>query len=267
MTSAKQCSICALPMRPAFDATLLGSHDVTYFICESCELIQTESPYWLEEAYSEAIARTDTGLVARNIDNRDFLEPVLQVMLGAEGSYVDLGGGYGLLTRLLRDIGIDCYSTDPYCENIFAKDFEATAELRPNALFAFEVMEHIENPLAFIRESFERFHCDTFIFSTLDYGESVPSPDWWYYAIETGQHISFYNQRTLAALARKISCRYLKLSDEYHMFTSRELSDKTVSLFTEKKKFRKLKERVRRERRRMSFTLSDYDKARQSLVK
>lgn len=160
----------------------------------------------------------------------------------------------------MRDIGIDCYSTDPYCENIFARDFEATDELRPNALFAFEVMEHIENPLAFIRESFERFHCATLIFSTLDYGKSVPPSGWWYYAVETGQHISFYNQRTLTALAGKVSCRYIRLSDEYHMITNRELSGKTVSLFTEKKKVRKLKERVRKERRRMSFTLSDYDR-------
>jgi hypothetical protein len=37
------------------------------------------------------------------------------------GTFVDIGGGYGLLTRLMRDRGFDFYWKDPHCENIFAK--------------------------------------------------------------------------------------------------------------------------------------------------
>ncbi|MDM9385348.1 hypothetical protein QUB80_32355 [Chlorogloeopsis sp. ULAP01] len=42
---------------------------MTYYFCEESGLLKTEKPYWLDEAYQEAIADTDTGLVRRNISN------------------------------------------------------------------------------------------------------------------------------------------------------------------------------------------------------
>ena len=40
--------------------------------------------------------------------------------------WIDIGGGYGVLTRLMCDIGIDFYWDDPYKENLFAKSFAAS---------------------------------------------------------------------------------------------------------------------------------------------
>lgn len=261
----KRCPICSTLMRPQSKRVLLGSYDVTYYFCDGCELIQTESPYWLEQAYSSAIAKTDTGILSRNLSNRDLLEPLLYVLFEAQGTYVDLGGGYGLLTRLLRDAGIECFSTDLYCENLFAADFEPAEGLRPNALFAFEVMEHIEQPLQFVAESFEKYHCSTLIFSTLDYGDTVPPDAWWYYALETGQHISFYNQKTLNTLAESVSCRYLRISDSYHLLTNLELSKRALSLVTNKRKLRKLRKAISKKLKNRSLTASDYEKAKSAL--
>ncbi len=125
-------------MRPAFVARVLGKFDVQYFSCSQCGLLRTEKPYWLEEAYRSAIAATDTGLLSRNISNRALLEPVLQRLFAGKGKFLDVSGGNGILTRLLRDIGFDCYTTDPYAEN----------------LFAFEVLEHIPDPPQFLTDAF-----------------------------------------------------------------------------------------------------------------
>ena len=37
--------------------------------CPKCGYVQTETPYWLEQAYVHAINRSDTGLLRRNARN------------------------------------------------------------------------------------------------------------------------------------------------------------------------------------------------------
>src|SRR5215831_18976233 len=61
------CPICGCPRQARFRALLLKRHDVQYFFCERCGLLQTEEPYWLSDAYASVIADADTGLVSRNL--------------------------------------------------------------------------------------------------------------------------------------------------------------------------------------------------------
>jgi hypothetical protein len=97
---------------------------------------------------------------------------------------------------MMRDIGFDFYWKDPYSRNIHARGFEFDADLAPcTALTAFEVMEHLEDPLAFIQDALETAQTDTFIFTTELFHGTPPGPgEWDYYAPETGQHIAFYQQ-------------------------------------------------------------------------
>jgi hypothetical protein len=55
------------------------------------------------------------------------------------------------------------------------------------------------------------------IFSTLTFHGAPPSRDWWYYAFESGQHISFYQKRTLARLAERLGCTYRAVHDGLHV--------------------------------------------------
>ncbi|MBI4916204.1 MAG: methyltransferase domain-containing protein [Acidobacteria bacterium] len=206
-------------MEPVFSATVLGTYAVTYYYCEICGLLKTEKPYWLDEAYREAATDTDTGLVARNIGNSALLAVILEGLSVEKGKFLDLGGGYGLLTRLMRDRGFDCYTTDRYCQNLFAKTFEPDAHFSADVLFAFEVLEHIEDPLRFLTDAFERYGCKTIIFSTLTFSLPIPSTDWWYYSFEGGQHITFYQPRTLGCLARRLGCNYHMLTADHHIIT------------------------------------------------
>ena len=95
-----------------FTARILGKYDVGYHWCQGCGLLQTEPPYWLEEAYRDPIATIDTDIVARNFWCARRIASLLYFQLGSKGKYLDVGGGHGLLTRMLRDLGLDFYWSD-----------------------------------------------------------------------------------------------------------------------------------------------------------
>lgn len=213
------CPLCQSEMHPVFDAQVLGKHPAHYFHCPDCELIQPQAPTWLPEAYSSAIAETDVGLVSRNLRNAGLLSPILTRLHPTDGKILDLGGGYGLLCRILRDKGWDCHTIDVYCKNLFAPAFEPNQGFTCPTLLAFEVFEHIENPLSFVREQIRKYEAQTLIFSTLTHHWDVPPLDWWYYTFETGQHVSIYKQTTLSRLAAELGWNYLPLSDELHILS------------------------------------------------
>ena len=229
----KQCPICFSQQRFCFQETILKKYNVDYFYCDTCGLLQTEEPYWLNEAYESVIASADTGLIQRNIVLSQLLSCILFFSYDRQGKYLDIGGGYGMLTRLLRDIGFDMYWSDPYCENLFAQGFEATKASPPfNAITAFEVLEHIHNPLDFLQKSMIKASTSTVIFSTELFHNFPPAPrDWSYYAFNTGQHISFYQLRTLKYVAKTLSLSLLSHGN-IHILTDQKINSIIFRLTT-----------------------------------
>ena len=210
-SSHTRCPICDEQAKYAFQSKLLHRYNVTYFCCPQCELLQTESPHWLEEAYSSAIASTDIGLLQRNFQISSILAPVL-FFHDKHGKYLDYAGGYGKFCRLMRDIDFDFYTTDAYCTNLFAKDFEWTPDKNLNfsGITAMEVLEHVHNPLTFF-EGICPYLTENgaIIFTTFLYRDNIPDKDWWYYSFNTGQHISFFTQKTLETLSVKLNMHFV----------------------------------------------------------
>lgn len=265
MTGKIQCPISDKLMEAAFSETVLSKYKVTYYYCEDCGLLKTENPYWLDESYENAIADTDTGLVSRNISNRLFLVPILQYLFKSKGKFLDVAGGYGLLTRLLRDVGIDCYSTDKYCQNLFAKAFQPLDGFKADALFAFEVLEHVTDPYQFVKDIFDKYDCKTLIFTTTTFKHDIPPKDWWYYSFETGQHVTFYQPRTLGRLAERLDCKYYMFNQDLHIITNREFS-KFDSFLILNKYFRRIYScYVFWKQKKKSMTWADSQKVYESL--
>lgn len=225
-----KCGICGDSMSRVFSATLLRRYQVSYFQCASCGFLQTERPYWLEEAYGAAISVADTGLVQRNFSISAKLAVLIYLCLDPRGSYVDVAGGYGMLTRLMRDIGYDFYWDDKYCENLLARGFEAeNRDLDVTAVTAFEVLEHLSDPLDFLSATMRRFKTGNVVLSTATYsGAAPPGSSWWYYAFETGQHIAFYRKDTLRTLARRLGLS-LSSAGGLHVFSSAPLRNRAVA--------------------------------------
>ena len=227
-----QCPVCQTRMAHAFEAQVLHKYTVQYWHCTGCGLLQSETPYWLDEAYGAAIAVADTGLVQRNIALAFKTAALLYGAFDARAPYVDVAGGYGMLVRLLRDFGFDFYWRDKYCQNQLARGFEASAAPGPiHALTAFEVLEHVPDPLAFVSEALQQHGTRTLIFTTQLFDGAPPAPDWWYYAFGTGQHISFYQRRTLACMAQRLGLR-LYSAHGVHILTDRALNATTLHWLT-----------------------------------
>lgn len=230
----ENCLICGQDVKKLFNSRILNKYDVDYFYCDGCGFLHTEEPFWLHEAYSHAIADADTGLIARNIDLSKKSSSLLYHLFGSNGSYLDISGGYGVFTRLMRDIGFDYYWRDPYCENIFAKCFGVESNVQEyKAITAFEVLEHVNDPLAYIGHSLKEAKSRNIIFTTEVYtGDKPPKPgDWWYYSFPTGQHISFYARRTLEKIAENLNLYFYHHNNMFFL-TEINLSSYLFKLIT-----------------------------------
>jgi hypothetical protein len=219
-----KCKICAAPSNHFSSATIF-QHEVDYFRCRQCGFIQTEEPYWLEEAYAEAITNSDIGLMSRNVIYAKISQAIIQSFFDPEASFVDYGGGYGVLVRLMRDAGFDFYRYDKYCDNLFAKGFEAApaAPGQYELVTAFEVFEHLAYPLAEIEQMLQ--FSRNILFSTLLVPSQSPRPgEWWYYGLEHGQHLSLYTPQSLTLIAEKFSLRFYSNGSSLHLLTEKKIS-------------------------------------------
>lgn len=220
-----KCKICNSDSIVQFKTTVLRKYEVAYFKCKYCNLIQTEKPYWLHEAYEQAITDLDIGYVTRNISLAEIVSTFIRISLNRKDCFIDYGGGYGLLVRLLRDKGYNFYRQDLYCTNIFALNHDVTdlkKTMEFELLTAFEVFEHLEEPLEEIEKMFN--YSETILFSTAlqPYKPIVKPEDWWYVAPETGQHISLYHAKSLEHISKVFNCNLYSDGDGLHLLTKRK---------------------------------------------
>lgn len=225
------CPVCAGQRTEAFRHPILNKYPCAYFTCGQCGLLQTQEPFWLAEAYSSAIGRSDTGLLARNERAANMLTLLLPLISTRGGKFLDVAGGYGVLTRMMRDRGFDYFWSDKYCENIFASGFEDRPSNRYDVITAFEVLEHVTDPVGFFEGLFARHDCRTIVFSTVLFDGAPPPEHWWYYAFDGGQHVSFYQRRTIDAIARHLGLKSYT-SGSVHILSERALPSLPLKLAT-----------------------------------
>jgi phage pi2 protein 07 len=236
-----------------FKAKVLSEYMVSYYKCNDTGFIQTEEPYWLEKAYDSAITKLDVGLVMRNQNLSVITEKLLLEQFNHNSIFLDYAGGYGLFTRMMRDKGFNFYNTDKFCQNIFA-EYQDLKELPPGTNFelvtAFEVFEHLTNPLGEIEEMLP--YGKNILFSTEIVPENTTQPtDWWYFSLETGQHVAFYTIKALEFISKKFNKHFYTDGKGLHLFCDEQLSsnpfDKnTIVLKKENYFIRKMRRTLRR---------------------
>ncbi len=203
---------------------MLNKYDVDYFQCSQCRFIQTETPYWLDEAYAEAITGSDIGLVTRNLRLAEATQLLVTSYFNPDAACLDYGGGYGLFVRLMRDAGFDFRWYDKFCRNLFAEGAVGTLDRQYELVTAFELVEHLVDPQAEIDAMLNL--SDSLLFSTELLPDSNPTPDqWWYYAPHEGQHIAIHTYQSLQHLANQLGVNFYSNHRSLHLLTRRTLPD------------------------------------------
>ncbi len=202
---------------------------ISYYKCSNCGFIQTEEPYWLEKAYSDVIAKTDIGLIYRNNIFSNITESILDNFFSTTKKALDYGAGFGIFVRIMRDKGYNFLWYDDYCQNLFAETFEGKLDEKYDVLTAFEVFEHLPNPIETVEKLLTL--SDTIIFSTVLNDGVTDFDKWWYRTEVSGQHVSFYSEKSLNFLAKKYKLNYVSCNNKsLHVFTKKEINKNNFNL-------------------------------------
>ncbi|MBF0161619.1 MAG: class I SAM-dependent methyltransferase [Magnetococcales bacterium] len=227
---AHVCKLCGGSADYWFHAQILGKHRVAYYLCDQCDFLFTEEPYWLEEAYAGVIGQQDVDDkddrdgVARTLRSKDFVSMLLWNLFDAKAKFLDYGGSYGLFVRLMRDEGFEFYWQDKQCPNLFARGFEAVEGDRYELVTAFECFQHFADPMAELDRIFAQ--SDAVLFTTRLLPNPVPKPEEWsYYALESGRHLSFYSAKSLRKLAENRELAFLSNGTDTHLLAKRNIAN------------------------------------------
>lgn len=210
------CRLCGGNVALKFELRVLNKHEVRYLHCQQCLSLQSEPPFWLDEAYAaNNLSNLDTGAAHRNLHNFAACWSLCKLL--RLRNVVDIGGGDGLLCRLLRDYEINCFVRDKYATPTYSQGFEQPNFTTPDLVVAFEVMEHYPNPRQDLEELF-RLQPKALLASTAIFSQQ--GKDWWYLAPEAGQHVFFYSRKALDLIADRYGYELL-ISSGYLLFTRR----------------------------------------------
>jgi hypothetical protein len=201
------CPICKSPSNLLFEVDIFSiNRKLLECVNHECKQAFFCNVTWLDRAYSNAIADLDTGAVRRCLSIRKLIASIVSINTN-NSMVLDYGGGSGLLTRLLRDVGIDCHHHDKYCSNIYAGPFAGT-DTHYDVITMIEVIEHLMNPIEEL-ESILKKYTPNIVIATTVLRPDIIEKTWWYLTPSTGQHINFYTAASLKKISQALGYNVL----------------------------------------------------------
>lgn len=216
------CRLCAATCQYRFNAVLMQHYDVAYFECSGCRSLQTETPYWLEEANANPNSDLDTGRAQRSVLTAMLCTYILgKIGLNANEPCLDWGGAEGLFCRFMRDRGFNCYTYDKYVKPLYSAPYriEDPAVVSPAIVSAFEVFEHLPEPARELGAIFalgpRLLLCSTELYEK-------QGNDWMYLSAISGRHCFFYSTQAMEWIASRFGYRYIRFPF-LHVFAANEV--------------------------------------------
>ncbi|MBU3735776.1 MAG: class I SAM-dependent methyltransferase, partial [Methylobacterium sp.] len=127
---------------------------IAYYLCEDCghchapEMASWQKQRFAEAIYNQDYARVDPDYLEVRPQANAALIAALLTSAGKPLSHLDYGGGSGLLSGRLRELGWDSATVDPYLDD----DSGLPADARFDLITAFEVFEHVPDAAALVAD-------------------------------------------------------------------------------------------------------------------
>jgi hypothetical protein len=220
-----KCAICGGTSEAILKYPVRKENQAILARCQECNFCFVVSPFWLAGSFSETLQLLDIGTVDRCSLVLDFVQTVARVSRWRVNSrFIDWGGGYGLMTRMARDRGINMANFDPYVQPLFSAPADLDKLCPAEVIVASEVFLHIEKPLEVLSQLLS---FSPVVIITAVVPPDRVSPDWWYLMPDTGQHVSFYPVSTLKKLAEMTGTKLMSDGRFFHVFSRTELPFRT----------------------------------------
>ena len=228
MESAKpefKCAICGGASEGILSYLVRKENQAILARCQECNFCFVINPNWLTGSFTETLQQLDIGTVDRCSLVLDFVQTVARVSSWpARSRFIDWGGGYGLMTRMARDRGINMANLDPYVQPLFSAPANLDKLCPAEVIVASEVFLHIEKPLEVLAQLLS---FSPVVIITAVVPPDRISPDWWYLMPDTGQHVSFYPVSTLKKMAEMTGTKLMSDGRFFHVFSRTELPFRT----------------------------------------
>jgi len=172
--------------------------------------LQIPDPAWLNVAYADEVrlgSASDSGRFRRNYSAFLYLLALESAgLFGENPSFLDFGGGSGLLTQMLLNTGKEAWQTDLHIEvPTFAPERRVDlTNLKPHifdVVTSLEVFEHLIDPMG-TAQMLNRLlkPSGALVISTQIYNPAKHTSSWSYLAPSGGQHITFLTKKALYIL-------------------------------------------------------------------
>ena len=217
-----RCAVCGGNPIPLFELRLLESEVRDLLRCENCGFLWVPHPTWLADSFKTELHALDVGSVARTELVGRFLRGLRFAGCISSGArLIDIGGGDGLMTRQLRDRGIDARFDDPFTVPVFdvgpSLESGSVAEIGVMS----EVALHFADPIAGFKEALLK--CDKLLFTAVTPPNSFDST-WWYLMPQSGQHVAFYPRSAIRELALALDCDWCSDGKFFHLLSKQKIS-------------------------------------------
>lgn len=215
-----ECRLCGGKSAKIFSHKVIEKYDVDYFQCATCDGIETEAPYWLDEVYTSDIQPEDTNYLSRNLVVYHKIQYFLKYLpIKSDPVVLDFGGGLGLVPRLLRENGVNAFNHDTYTQSPFA-DVKWDGSC-PDFIVSSEVFEHLSNPASELETLFGHQPDFVYVRTWRYFGQGK---DWDYFGPEHGAHVFIYTDKSMAYIAEKYGYVVELLNEVDALFCKRPLS-------------------------------------------
>jgi hypothetical protein len=224
MESQELCAVCSGNTKYLLSYTVRGEHQASLRECLTCRFTFIVNPHWLADSFSSELNDLDIGSVDRCLILADFVEVLIRSQKWSMLRFLDWGGGYGLLARIMRDRGLDFGSHDIYTQPLFVKPSEVDESETFGLVTMSEVSLHLTDPVPVFKKILES--TNTLVFTAVIAPKIIPN-DWWYLMPDTGQHVAIYRKETLETLANQLGVRITSDGRFFHVLHRERLGIKS----------------------------------------